>query len=224
MASEFIGWSDEALDLLEQAEAEGVGDAARRDAQEKFVRAPTAELCDALAAEFGPAHVWHLHRDPYLWRNQGAELEVADRVGLGVRLSLAGLAVWGGMMRLAPSQLAAYRGAALDGRSGPRLARAVATLVRGGWTLDGDTMKTAPRGVTLNHPRLELLRHREVVLRRQWPVGAWLSTAEPLDRVRKAWADLGPVLTWFAQHLDPTHAGAADVGLESRSWSSRRRT
>lgn len=202
----FSGWSDEALEMLELAEASW--SQARLDAHETLVRAPMAALCEDLAEEFGAAYVWHLHRDPFLWRNQVAEVEVADRVDLGVRLSLDGLGVWGGARRLAPQQLAAYRSAVLDEVTGAQLARAVGGLVPAGrhansWRLDGDVMKTRPHGVDPRHPRLDLLRHRELVLRRDWAVGAWLSTAEPVDRVRTAWRELAPVTAWLARHLGP---------------------
>jgi hypothetical protein len=176
---------------------------ARRDRHERLVREPMSSLCDALAEQFGPAHVWHLHSAPHLWRSQVAEVEVADRVVLGLRLSLSGLEVWGGMQRPAPTQLAAYRDAVSDAQAGRWLARTTAGLVARGWLLTGQAVKTRPRGIPADHPRLDLVRRRELLLAKEWAVGPWLSSGEPLDRVRVAWGELMPLLTWLAVRTGP---------------------
>lgn len=35
------------------------------------------------------------------------------------------------------------------------------------------------------------------------PAGPWLSTREPLERVRAAWRAAGPVLAWLDAHVGP---------------------
>ncbi|MGT2531377.1 DUF2461 family protein [Streptomyces nojiriensis] len=67
----------------------------------------------------------------------------------------------------------------------------------------GERLKTRPRGVAADHPRLDLLRYRSVYAHRGWPPDAWVGTREALDRVRTSWRALRPFADWCA-----THAGA----------------
>jgi hypothetical protein len=92
----FTGWGAEAFELLALASGPDTPSAmqARRDRHERLVREPMSSLCDALAEQFGPAYVWHLHSAPHLWRSQVAEVEVADRVVLGLRLRLSAARRW----------------------------------------------------------------------------------------------------------------------------------
>ncbi len=70
---------------------------------------------------------------------------------------------------------------------------------------DGETRGT-PRGWRADHPRIALARRRGLQVVRRWEVGAWISTAEPLERIRAAWRAFGPLVEW----LD-THVGAPDA-------------
>jgi len=93
------------------------------------------------------------------------------------------------------------------GEPGDVLARLLLDLGLAG--LDPDPageMRGRPRGVPADHPRLALLRRRGLQVTRSWPVGPWLATPEPLERVRAAWRAAGPLLAW----LD-AHAGPADL-------------
>jgi hypothetical protein len=38
---------------------------------------------------------------------------------------------------------------------------------------------------------------------RTWPVGPWLATAEPLERVRAAWRDAAPLVAWLDERVGP---------------------
>ncbi|MHA6781163.1 DUF2461 family protein [Pseudonocardia saturnea] len=75
--------------------------------------------------------------------------------------------------------------------------------------LDGLEVDTArrligrPRGIPADHPHLDLLRLRGLQVGWSWPVGEWLGTPEPLERVRSAWRAAGPLLTWLDTHVGP---------------------
>jgi uncharacterized protein (DUF2461 family) len=204
----FRGWPESALEFFDEASGQASWHWAddRREQHDRDIREPMIELMDGLEDECGPAYVWHLHRDPYLWTHQVAEVAVAGRVGMRVVLSLDGLTVSGGFVRPSPQQLAAYR-SAVAGPDGEALQHAVDHLCRAGWELGGDVLATRPRGTPADHPRLGLLRHRTLVLTREWEAGAWLGTPEPQRRVRTAWRALQPVTGWLADALNGAGPG-----------------
>lgn len=45
------------------------------------------------------------------------------------------------------------------------------TLRQAGLSIGSDQLKTRPRGVAADHPRLELLGHRSLTAGRDWPAG-----------------------------------------------------
>ena len=54
-----------------------------------------------------------------------------------------------------------YRASLLDNRKGGALAKLTDALVAKGYTLDAmETLKSAPRGVDKDHPRIELLKRK----------------------------------------------------------------
>ena len=60
----------------------------------------------------------------------------------------------------------------------------VATLRAGGYEIGAcEVLKTAPKGYPKDHPRIELLRFKGIVMSTSWPVGAWLGTKKAKVRV-----------------------------------------
>ena len=80
-----------------------------------------------------------------------------------------GLLAAGGYYQMAPDQVARFRTAVDDDRRGDDLEAAGGASASGGITIGGETLKTRPRGVDPDHPRLELLRHRGLYGWRRWP-------------------------------------------------------
>jgi hypothetical protein len=77
----------------------------------------------------------------------------------------------------------------------------VAGLESGGFSLEGDRMKTRPRGVPADHPRLELLRCRSLMVFRRYGAPDWLATRRALQEVRTAWREVRPVAEWVHQNV-----------------------
>jgi uncharacterized protein (TIGR02453 family) len=207
----FGGWPAEALEFYEGLEADNSKAywTAHKEAYERDVRGPMVALLDDLAPELGTGKIFRPYRDvrfspdksPYK-TTIGATLEH----GGYVQLSARGLAAASGMYVMAPDQLARYRRAVAEDLPGERL-HAIVTEIerRHECEVAGHGMlKTAPRGFARDHPRIALLRHKGLVVWKQWPVAAWLGTAAAKDRVAEFLRACRPLNTWLADHVGPS--------------------
>ena len=175
---------------------------------ERDVREPMLALADALEDEFGPARLFRPNRDirfshdksPYK-THQGAFVRVATDVGYYVQLSGDGLAVGGGFRTHSPAETARYRTAVDGALTGARLEQVAAGLLSAGFTLEGDALKTRPKGFAADHPRLELLRRKEMMALRRIGTPAWLVTPEAVDHVRDSWRQVRPLVDWMTEHV-----------------------
>jgi hypothetical protein len=80
------------------------------------------------------------------------------------------------------------------------LAALIAELSGRGFTIGGDRLKTRPRGVPADHPRLELLRHRTLDIGRGFPPDLVHDGSAP-TRVAETWRAVLPVLRWVSEHI-----------------------
>ena len=80
------------------------------------------------------------------------------------------------------------------------------------WEIEGDPLKTRPRGYDTDHPRIELLRFRQLTVARHYDVEPWMATAKLLTKVRSDWRTITPLLDWLADHVGP--AGEPDLGRD----------
>jgi hypothetical protein len=58
-----------------------------------------------------------------------------------------------------------------------------------------------PRGFPPDHPRIDLLRHKGLVMSKSWPVGAWLGTKKAKERVVTALDAGAPLREWIARNV-----------------------
>lgn len=218
----FSGFPPEAVEFYQQLELHNTREwwVAHKATYQDAVRVPVLELAAALEDEFGPARLFRPNRDtrfsadqsPYK-THQGAFVEVTTGVGYYLHLRAEGLFVAGGFHQGEPGQVARYRAAVDDPLRGAELARVIEELSGTGLELGGDVMRTRPRGVPSDHPRVELLRHRSLIASRQAGEPPWLSTPAALDHVREDWTVLRPLVEWLAATLGPTPAGALASAL-----------
>jgi|SRR5581483_7598627 len=173
---------------------------ANRELWQHAVHEPVEELCAELADEFGPAKVYNLHRARNLWTHQYAYVTVCDTIVYGLSLSLDGLAVEGGSLRMNSVQIDRYR-RAVRGLEGAELQGSVDTLTASGYEVLGEQLKRTP-----DHPRGELLRRKSLLLAKLLGRGAWLETGAAAERVRAEWRELRPVVEWMAEHVRARNA------------------
>lgn len=118
--------------------------------------------------------------------------------GFYVEISARGLLAGGGFHAHSSGQTARYRAAVADDRTGPELESIVADLVEKDFDIEGERVKTAPRGYSADHPRIELLRYKELMVFRQFGTPDWLDTPRTLEEVRETWRAMRPLADWVA--------------------------
>lgn len=184
---------------------------AHKERYETSVRAPMEALLEALEDEFGPAKLYRPNRDvrfsadksPYK-DHQGALAAQVAGMGYYVQVSAEGLLAGGGFYPTGPDQLPRLRAAIDAPASGQVLQGLVDTLVADGFDLGGDRVATRPRGVPADHPRLELMRLKHLVVGRDHGAPDWMATPEVLDRVRADWRAVRPIVEWLTEHVGAT--------------------
>ncbi|HET8915938.1 MAG TPA: DUF2461 domain-containing protein, partial [Propionibacteriaceae bacterium] len=169
----FTGFPSEALDFYDDLELDNTKSywTAHKDVYETCVKAPMIELTGALEEEFGPAKIFRPYRDvrfskdktPYK-NHQGAYVAAGSGSGWYIQISAAGVYTAVGYHEASSEALAAIRRAIADDGRGKDLSELVTGLERNGWTRGGETLKTRPQGYAADHPRIELLRHKSLVL------------------------------------------------------------
>jgi uncharacterized protein (DUF2461 family) len=205
----FAGWPLAGPALLAALAADNSHEfwAAHRDRHEAQLRGPMRALATALEPEFGPARVFRpqvnrrFRPDAPPYRTDVGCVAVSPGgCGLGAVLTATALSVSAGHRAFDGPQLRRYRAAA-----GAELADVLDAL--DGWTVDESrNLVGRPRGTSADHPYLRLLRHRGLEVSRNWAVGPWLTTDEPLRRVREAWRAAGPLVAWLDEHVGPAEA------------------
>lgn len=188
---------------------------------EGAVKAPLMALLEAGAEEFGGT-VWvsRPYRDTRFARDKSpikpslfGSIQVPASAGgatnraagLYAGISAEGVRVAGGYHEMSPDQLERYR-AAIDT---PEQAAALKTVLKKAtktMTLRGEALKSAPKGYARDHPELEFLRMKEVIVMRAFPPAECGDTLEMAALA--AWRAAMPLLDWFARHVGPpTEAG-----------------
>lgn len=175
---------------------------------ERYVRQPMTALLEALAEEFGSGHLYRPYRDTRFSKDktplkdhQGAIVAVEDSVGYYVQVSAQGIMVAGGWYAPQGRQVERYRNA-VDGPRGAEVERLLAKIAKT-FDVEGQPLKTRPRGFAADHPRIELLRNRALTVARHYPVQPWLGTAKALTTVRSDWRSMRPLIEWLADNVGP---------------------
>ena len=102
----------------------------------------------------------------------------------------------------APDQLKRFRAAVDDEEPGAALESVVATLRKRGYDVGAhEVLKSAPKGYPKEHPRIEMLKHKGIVMSKSWPVGAWLGTKKAKDRVVTSLHAARPLNAWLERYV-----------------------
>ena len=138
--------------------------------------------CDVAAARY--------YTGPAMEQDIAARL---DRLGAAEEASCRGQA---------RTVLARIRAAVADDRTGAELEKILRALGRRGFERGGDVLRTSPRGYAADHPRIDLLRHKSLVMRRSYGFDDLTHSPALLDQVRKDWRAARPLVEWVARAAD----------------------
>ncbi len=207
----FQGFPEAALDFYDDLELDNTRSLweAHKGVYDEAVRKPMAALVEALEPDFGRAKVFRPYRDvrfakdktPYK-THQGAFVAAAPACGWYVELSARGVRVGAGFYQAAPADLARVRTAIDNDATGKPFERLLTRLEKAGFERGGEAVKTAPRGWSAEHPRIDLLRHKSLYLGRQLGFDDVIHSPELVTVVRRDWNTLRPFVEWVADRID----------------------
>lgn len=177
---------------------------------EALVREPLTALLAQLEPRFGPAKIFRPNRDirfsqdksPYKTA-QGAVASFQEGVGYYVQLSADGLLVGGGCHSSTPAQLTRLRNSVDAAGTGELLQQIIGNVTAAGFTVDGEQLKTVPRGFPRDHPRAELLKYKSLSAGRELGEPGWLSTPAAADEIARLWEQIRPLVEWVGRHAAP---------------------
>ena len=204
-------WPPEALEFLRELEANNDRDwfrANRRRYDEDLV-APARKLAERLAhlgepRFFRPYNNLRFRQGPPLKENLGVAIGHDGAGGYYFDLSLDGLLLGAGLFHPAPDQLERFRAAIDNPRRAASFERAVAGAHEGGLSLMEPALKRAPRGYPSDHPRLERLRLKQLVVYRRYPLRRWLHQPECDRRVQSGLEATRPLVKWLREYVGPS--------------------
>jgi uncharacterized protein (TIGR02453 family) len=208
--SSFRGFSQRAVGFYVELAADNTREfwTAHKAIYEAEVRDPMRALVADLEPEFGPAKIFRPHRDTRFSKDKtpyktGQAALIGDGAGVGyyVQIDARGLSVGGGFRAHAPEQVSKYRSAVDNASTGSALGAIVADLRATGFDIEGEPLKTTPRGYAADHPRIELLRFRSLMAVRTFGAPEWLPTPRALDEVRDTWRLITPLNGWVMANV-----------------------
>lgn len=107
-----------------------------------------------------------------------------------------------GMYAMMGDSLDRFRAAVIDARKGAAIAKITEALVEKGYRLDAmETLKTAPRGVEKDHPRIELLKRKGLVAMFPAVPVDQLTSREFVTWVTERAVECAPLVRWLAQNV-----------------------
>jgi uncharacterized protein (TIGR02453 family) len=205
MADGFTGFPREATGFFRDLARNNNRDwfQAHKDVYEHACREPLKALVTELDP-MGTAHISRINRDMRFSRD-GAPYKTHIAAGVSktyINLSAEGLYVGTGMYRPEPAVLQKFRSAIDADRSGRELVRIVGAIRKKGYTIGThESLNSAPRGFAAGHPRIELLRMKDIFAGTMIEPGPVLASRKAVAAVRKAMADVAPLGEWLARYV-----------------------
>jgi len=202
----FTGFPREATDFFKQLETHNNREwfLAHKDVYERACRGPLKLLVAEFDASLGASRVSRINRDMRFSRD-GAPYKTYIAAGVGkhyISLSSQGLYVGTGMYKPEPATLQRFRSAIDDERSGRAMAKMVSTLRRKGYQVGTHaSVSSAPRGFSSDHPRIELLRMKDIHAGKLFAPGSVLANRRLLSRMTHVMADIEPFGAWLSRHV-----------------------
>ncbi|WP_020519949.1 DUF2461 domain-containing protein [Catelliglobosispora koreensis] len=199
---------DEAFTFYEGLEADNSKTywAEHKHIYDRAVKEPLTATLEQLAPAFGgDVFVFRPYRDTRFAKDkspyktaQGGLVETEPGIVYYLQVSAEGVLLGGGFHARDRDQTARYRAAVDEDLSGKALEKITSTLEKAGFTIGGPQVRTRPRGVPADHPRLDLMRREYVNASKRVDPDTITIAA-----IRKQWVKLNPLLEWARQYAPP---------------------
>jgi uncharacterized protein (TIGR02453 family) len=205
MAEGFTGFPREATEFFRQLSRNNNREwfQAHKDVYERACREPVKALIAELDP-MGSAYISRINRDMRFSRD-GAPYKTHIAAGVRrsyINLSSEGLWIGTGMYRPEPAVLQKVRQAIDADKPGRELARIVTALRKQGYDVGThETVNSAPRGFAADHPRIDLLRMKDIFAGKLITPGPVLASRKAVAAVKKVMADVHPLGEWLARHV-----------------------
>ena len=204
MSDGFAGFPPEAFKFFAQLARNNNRDwfQAHKDQYERAVRRPMQLLIEELAPLYGRGRLSRINKDMRFQKEKPYKNYLATGVaGSYISFSKEGLWVGTGMYKPEPAALRHLREAIADDTSGRELTRILASLARTGFEVDTHArLDKPPRGYDASHPRIELLRMKDIYVGKLFGAAAASSANLPRSVV-KTIADLEPFRAWLRTYI-----------------------
>ncbi|MFK7917150.1 MAG: DUF2461 domain-containing protein [Ilumatobacter sp.] len=209
----FTGFPNEGIEFYDELEADN-SKAFWADNKQRFaahVKAPMTELTEALD-DYGPFKMFRPHNDLRFSKNkppykthQGAFGELEGGSGYYVQFSASGLMAAAGYFFMGKDQLKRFRDAVVADNTGEQIAALVADATKRKYTVGAIAeLKTAPRGYDREHPRIELIRRKGLMLSKDFGTPKWLHTKQAATKTLECWEGARAVCDWLDAHVGPS--------------------
>jgi uncharacterized protein (TIGR02453 family) len=208
----FRGIPRDVLDFYVRLEADNTKSfwEANKTVYRDVVKASVADLCAELS-EYGPFHLFRPYQDarfakgrPPYKTHQGAYGESEGGAGHYLQIGPQGLMVASGYYTMMRDQLERFRAAVDDDKTGRQIERIVTGLSRTYRIGAIDELKTAPKGFAKDHPRIELLRRKGLMMSLDAGSPSWIHTKTVIARIKTVWEAAAPMNAWLDRHVGPT--------------------
>jgi len=208
----FTGIPPEAIEFYVRLDADNskVFWEANKATYRDVVKVSIQSLCDELA-EFGPFHLFRPYNDvrfakgkPPYKTQQGAYGESEGGAGHYLHISPTGLMVATGYYAMARDQLERFRAAVDAEHTGAEIAAIVGGLQKKYRIGAIDELTTAPKGFPKDHPRIDLLRRKGLMMSAELGTPAWLNTKQVPAKIRAVWKAAAPMNSWLDAHVGPS--------------------
>ena len=209
----FTGIPHDALVFYEQLEADNSKAfwEANRDRFKAVVRGPAEALAGELG-DYGDFHLFRPHNDLRFSKNkppykthQGAYTESEGGAGYYFHISAQGLMCGTGYYAMAKDQLERFRVAVAADGTGAEIASIVADLTKRRYSVGAiEELKTAPRGYPKDHPRIDLIRRKGLMVSREFGTPKWLHSGQVVAKIRQAWDGASAMNAWLDAHVGPS--------------------
>ena len=205
MSDGFVGFPREATQFFRDLARNNHRDwfQAHKDVYEEACRDPLKALVSELDP-MGTPHISRINRDMRFARDAAPYRThiAAGVLRTYISLSAEGLYVGTGMYRPEPAVLQNFRAAIATDKSGRELTKIVAAISRKGYVVGThETLSSAPRGYTLQSPRIEFLRMKDIHAGRTIEPGSVLASRKAVAAVKKVMADIRPLGDWLSTYV-----------------------